>query len=157
MGQQICATSGFEDTDEYKAMEEENIENIEDSVKENKNLYAFINKEITPQFTYRDLYDMILKEVDKYKDSCKINIGFGIMLKHKLTNVYNYYYVSNNHLLLNRAFTIAKRNDVKKFIKKVYDEDVGVTSYFRRPDSSWQLVGLPNVMIKIFFLDEILG
>ena len=77
----------------YQETIEDNQGHIKDKVKENAGLYIKINKEITPAFTYRDLYEMVKKVVNKHGKSCRINIGFGIMLRHKLTEQYRYYYV----------------------------------------------------------------
>ena len=157
LDQQICSSTGFEDTKEYKEKIKEMKDNVKDSIKEKKNIYAHINKEISPQFTYRDLYNMLNEEVKKYGKTCKINIGFGVILKSKLNNVYRYYYVSANHLLLDKSFTISTREDMNAFIRIIYDQNVCETSYFRRPDSSWIVAGLPNVMLRISFLGLVFG
>ena len=157
MEQPICSATGFEKDSDYLEMINEHESIIKDHVKEKTNIYANINKEITPQFTYKDLHDLVRKEVHKRGKVCRINIGFGIMLKNKLTNAYRYYYVSTNHLLFKQALTISTRDDINKFIKKLYDINVCETSYLTRPDSSWLVAGLPNILIKLAFLNVVFG
>ena len=41
-----------------------------------------VNKELTADFTYKDLKDIIVQAVGKYKTVMKFNIGFGIVLKN---------------------------------------------------------------------------
>ncbi len=155
--QPICSATGFEKDSDYLEVINEHERIIKDHVKEKKNIYANINKEITPQFTYKDLHELVKNEVHKRGKVCRINIGFGIMLKNKLTNAYRYYYVSTNHLLFKQAFTISTRDDINKFIKELYDINVCETSYLTRPDSSWVVAGLPNVLIKLSLLNVVFG
>ena len=155
--QPICSATGFEKDSDYLEVINEHERIIKDHVKEKKNIYANINKEITPQFTYNDLHDLVKNEVYKRGKVCRINIGFGIMLKNKLTNAYRYYYVSTNHLLFKQAFTISTRDDINKFIKELYDINVCETSYLTRPDSSWLVAGLPNILIKLSLLNVVFG
>ena len=80
---------------------------------------------------------MVKKTVFKTGKSCKINIGFGFMLRRKLTDQYRYYYVSTNHLLFDRTYTISTRQDIKNFINMVHDKNAPEDAYFKRPNSSW--------------------
>ena len=93
----------------------------------------------------------------KHGKACRFNIGFGLMLKNKITNEFRYYYVSSNHFLLDKAVTISTVGDVKAIVKTIHDINIGQRYYMQRPDSSWMLAGLPNVYFKLMYLNVVLG
>ena len=114
-----------------------------------------VNKEMTPDFTYRDLQDLIF-DISR-KKACKVNIGFGFILHHLITNEYRYYYPSSNHLLFDRMVTISSQNDVRKLMKRIIDLDLTENYYMKRPSSGWVVAGLPHVLIKVVYLNTILS
>ena len=157
MEQVICPATGFEVEDGYKEMIAKHVNVIKDNVVNRKNIYMMVNKEITPLFTYKDLYALVKEAVLKHGTVCKFNIGFGLMLKHKITNEYRYYYVSVNHLLLDKAATISTMSDLKTVMEKIHDMNITEHYYMLRPESSWVLAGLPNVQFKLGYLNGVLG
>ena len=79
----------------------------------------------------------------------KINIVFGSMLFDMVNEVYRYFYVSSNHLLFDRAFTISTNRDMTDCFNKIVSLDLANTYYMQRPSSGWVLARLPNVEIQI--------
>ena len=101
--QKIFAADVKLDNDEdYEHIVQINKSNIEDKVLDRK-MYMTVNKELTADFTYKDLKDIIVQAVEKYKTVMKFNTGFGIVLKNVNTSEYRYYYVITIHMLSNRA------------------------------------------------------
>ena len=152
--QVISPPTGFEGEEGYKEMMEKHEDVIKDFIKQRKNIYMIINKQISPSFTYKDLYALVKKTVIKHGTVCRFNIGFGFILKHKLTDEYRYYYVSTNHLLFDKAPTISTMADLKDILKTMHDMNIGQQYYMQRPSSSWVLAGLVNVQFKIMYVSK---
>ena len=58
----------------------------------------------------------LLEEAKSNETSAlKINIRFGSILYDTINQVYRYYYVSSNHLLFGKAFTISTNRDTTSF------------------------------------------
>ena len=85
----------------------------------------------------------------------KINLGFGCILYHVIEKVFRYYYVSNNHFLFDKTFTISNHTDIVSLFDKIVSLDLGETYYLRRPTSGWVLAGLPNIQIRIMRMPDI--
>ena len=154
----VFPPTGFENVDGYKEIADKNESLIEDNVVARKNVVMTVNKQITPTFTYKELRDLIKKTVLKHGKACRFNIGFGFILKNKLTDTYRYYYVSTNHLLFDRAATISTMSDLKDILKTMHDMNIDQRYYMQRPDSSWMLAGITNVQfIKLMYLNVVLG
>ena len=155
--QVISPPTGFEGEDGYKEMVAKHEDMIGDKVVDRKNALMTVNKQIDVSFTYNDLYGLIKKALKKHGKACRFNIGFGFILKHKLTDEYRYYYVSTNHLLFDKATTISKMVDIKDILKTIHGMDIGQQYYMRRPASSWVFAGLANVQFKLMYLPVVLG
>ena len=152
----FAANSELDNDKEYQSIVQINKHNIIDKVLDRK-VYMTINKELTANFTYQDLKDLIVQALDKHKKVMKFNIGFGIVLKNVLTSEYRYYYVSTNHMLFNRAKTISALSDVKDIIKEIYNMNISEHYYMLRPSSGWRLAKITNVLFKLFSLFLPLG
>ena len=75
----------------------------------------------------------------------KINIGFGFILYHTVNQVFRYYYVSTNHFLFDRAFTISNHTDMTALFNKISSLDLPNRYYMQRPTSGWVIAGVPNI------------
>ena len=100
---------------------------------------------------------IVADAIHKHGKCCRINIGFGVMLRNKLSDEYRYYYVSTNHMLFNSAKTINSMSDVKDIVKEIYDMNITEHYYMLRPSSGWTLVNVTNVYFKLFNLYLPLG
>ena len=85
----------------------------------------------------------------------KINIGFGSMLYDTVNKIYRYYYISSNHCLFNRAYTISTNNDMTDLFDKILSLNLTEKYYFQRPSSGWVLVGLPNMEIRVMRIRDV--
>ena len=138
----------------YAAEERKNMSRIRDRTK-NRSTWKRINKKIDPGFTYGNLKRMLENTQAAEVSAFRINLGFGCMLYHVIEKVFRYYYVSNNHLLFDKAFTISSHTDMNNFFEKIVSLDLGEAYYLRRPTSGWVLAGLPNVQIHIMRMRDI--
>ena len=80
----------------------------------------------------------------------KISIRFGSILYDTVSQVYLYYLVSTNHLLLDRAMTISTNREMTDFYNEIVSLDIANTYYLNSPTSGWILAGLPNVEIRVY-------
>ena len=154
LDQPICPRTGLEGAEGYKEEIDKHWGEIRDKQTESK-YYTDINKELTPDFTYRDLQKLLVENTTKQMKAFKINIGFGFMLRHITTEEYRYFYPSSNNLLFERMITIATRKDITSLMKRLIDLDLTENYYMKRPASGWVLAGLPNVQIKIIYLTDV--
>ena len=143
------------DREGYQEEMAKHINKIRDS-RDEKNVYIFLNKQITKAFTYQDLQNLIYETAMDRGTAFKINAGFGLMLHHLTTKEVKYFYVSPNTLLFDVAYTISKRSDVNALMKRIIDLDVIKYYHIKRPSPDWVVVGMPNVEIKIFYLNNVL-
>ena len=111
-----------------------------------------INRQLSSNFTYGDLKRMLDEVKSDEVGAFKINLGFGSMLYDTIDKIYRYYYVSTNHYLFDRAYTISTNRDITAFFNKILAIDLAENYYFKRPNSRWILAGLPNIEIKIMRL-----
>ena len=150
----ICPRSGYEDTEEYREEVYAHMSKIRDS-RDEDDVHLFLNKQITPDFTYEDLKDMLYEIIENRGTAFKVNLGFGFILYHLVKREYKYFYVSSNTLLLDVAFTVSKKTDADKLMKHIIDLDLKTNYYMKRPSSGWMLVGMPNLELKIFYLNGV--
>ena len=138
----------------YAAELRKNDSQIRDRTKNTRN-WKRLNRKIEPGFTYGDLKRMLENVQATEVSAFKINLGFGCILYHVIERVFRYYYVSNNHFLFDKAFTISNHTDIVSLFDKIVSLDLGETYYLRRPTSGWVLAGLPNIQIRIMRMPDI--
>ena len=156
LDQPICPRTGLEDDEGYKEEARKHSIQIRDSQSESKYLMD-IKKELTPDFTYRDLQTFIRRLSTKTNGRAfKINLGFGFMLRHVVTDEFRYYYPSSNNLLFERAFTVSDTSDITRLMKRVLDLDLVNNYYMKRPSSGWTVAGLTNLYVQIMYLSVVL-
>ena len=70
-------------TPEYEALKQAHAREIGDRVEGIEGAYQKVNKEIGPEFTYNDLQELLLSQLEQQDGhSFKINIGFGFVMYH---------------------------------------------------------------------------
>ena len=143
--------TGHPEAEEYREKLNEHYDVIRTQTNTGKK-WKNINIQISPNFTYKDL-KLLLERVQRNEVGVfKINLGFGSMLYDTINRVYRYYYVSHNHYLFDRAFTISTNRDMTDFFNKILSLDLADKYYFQRPSSGWVLAGLPNIEIRLMRL-----
>ena len=154
LSQSICPRTGLEDSEGYKDEINNHWSEIRGSQSGSK-YYTEINKELTPGFTYKDLKDMLDEIYAKQTHVFKINLGFGFMLQHVVTDEFRYFYPSSNNLLFDRAFTVSTKKDMTSLLKRIVDLDLVESFYMKRPSSGWIVAGLPNLHVKLMYLTHL--
>ena len=153
----VITDTGHSSTPEYEAVKRAHAHEIGDRVEGNDGVYQKVNREIGPEFTYGDLRELLLAQLEQQGGHAfKVNLGFGFILFHIHTGEYRYHYNSGNTMLFERAFTVSGMSDIRVLLQRIIDLDLGDTYYMRRPDSSWILSSLPNIEIAIFRLSSAL-
>ena len=147
----ILPPTGYPQTNEYQAAINQHRSTIRSQTNTGGE-WKIINRQIPPTFSYGDL-KVLLDEVRNSEHGVfKINIGFGSMLYDTVNQVYRYFYVSHNHYLFDRAFTISSNRDMTTFFNKILSLQLTDKYYFQRPSSGWVLAGLPNLEIRVMRL-----
>ena len=133
----VCPPTAHQVTDEYEQVLQRHGMEIEDN-EAIKELYKTINRQITPFFTYQNLRDMLMREMEKSVNgrAFKVNLGFGFILHHKIAGDYRYYFPRSNSLLFDHAMTIACVGDIDQLMKKILDLDLVNNYYMSRPSST---------------------
>ena len=153
LDQPICPRTGFEEKEGYKEEVKDHWSEIRDMRKESR-YYMDINKELSPDFTYKDLKKLLKEICIKLGHASKVNIGFGFMLRDNVTDEYRYFYVSTNNMIFDRAITLSKNADINDLMKRILDLDLMESYYMKRPSSGWVLAGLPNIFIKVMYMKK---
>ena len=148
----ICPQTGYEDTEGYREEMYEHMNKIRDS-RDESDVHLFFNKQITPDFTYAELKDLLYEIMKNRGTTFKVNLGFGFILYHLVNKEFKYFYVSSNSLLFDAAFTVSKKMDIDRLMKHIIDLDLTENYYMKRPSSGWILTGMPNLEVKIFYLN----
>ena len=147
----ICPRTGYEDTEGYREEMYAHMSKIRDS-RDESDVHLFFNKQITPDFTYAELKDLLYEIMKNRGTTFKVNLGFGFILYHLVNKEFKYFYVSSNSLLFDVAFTVSKKTDIDKLMKHIIDLDLTENYYMKRPSSGWILTGMPNLEVKILYL-----
>ena len=124
------------------------LSEVSDWEKEGKN-YKIINKAINHNFTYDDLFKWLKRIYENHSSGFKLAIGFGFILYHHIQKKYKYYYVSENNMLFDRAYTIDSKKDLDSFMKRIVAVDLPTNCYLSKPSSGWVLSSITNVRLKI--------
>ena len=154
LDQPICPQTVYEEMEEYQEEMTVHMSKIRDSRGES-DVHLFVNKQITPAFTYADLQNLLYETMINRGTAFKTNLGFGFILYHLVDQEFKYFYVSSNTLLFDVAFTVSKRTDINTLMENIIDLDLTTNYYMKRPSSGWMLAGMPNVEIKIFYLRDV--
>ena len=147
----ILPPTGYHETDEYKAAIDEHYSTIRSQTNTGSE-WRNVNVEIPPTFSYRDLKVLLDEVRNEEHGAFKVNIGFGSMLYDTVNQVYKYFYVSHNHYLFDRAFTISTNRDMTTFFNRILSLQLTDKYYFQRPSSGWILAGLPYLEIQVMRL-----
>ena len=86
LDQPIYPQTGFEEEDKYKEEIKNHWVEIRDKRTQSR-YYININKELTPDFTYWDLQNLLDEIYAKQSNAFKINLGFGFKLRHVVTRI----------------------------------------------------------------------
>ena len=114
----IVPGSGHIQTSEYQDVITDHYDKICTFTKEQGDKKT-INTQISPAFTYTDLKNLFMRIRNEEKSAFKITIGFGSVLYDAINKTYRYFYVSNNQLLFDTAFTISTYGDMDNFFDKI--------------------------------------
>ena len=141
----------YENVEGYQNLVHEKMNEIQDHQTIHSH-YQIYNKEIDSSFTYRDIRDMILDIFTRKQNSFKVNLGFGFILYRPISDEWKYYYVSNNNLLFEKAFTVINRGDIGRLLRHIISLDLTTNYYLKKPSSNWVLAGLTNIQVMIIDL-----
>ena len=144
LNQRIYPETGYEDEEKYQEVVENKLNEIQDRKKKREH-YQVINKQIDPSFTYREINDFLLDFYVNHNNAFKVNLGLGYILYHTINDTYQYFYVSTNNLLFDKAVPIVTTKDISELMKHIVSLDLATNFYLKKPSSGWVLAGLTNI------------
>ena len=150
----IVGRTPYQDFGEYEDLLFEHRGVIR-SQETNRSNWRLVNREIPPEFSYRDLKALLSQVMNFERHAFKINIAFSIVLYNTVERIFKFYYASHNSLLFDKAFTISTRHDMEKFFEKIKDLNLSQRFFYQRPASSWVLASVTNIQIKIYRLQGV--
>lgn len=118
MDSPILPPTGYQQTPEYQNAIDEHYSVIRSQTNTSTE-WKIINRQIPPSFSYGDLKVLLDEVRNSEHGAFKVNIGFGSMLYDTVNQVYRYFYISSNHYLFDRAFTISSNHDMTAFFNKI--------------------------------------
>jgi hypothetical protein len=93
-----------------------------------------------------DLQEHIEEIYRNSQFSFKINLSFGIILRHSGSGNFRYYTPYSNDHILKDPFLISSLNDVDRYMEKLSEMDIVNYMKLQRPDSSWKPFMLCNIV-----------
>jgi len=144
-------TQLFEEDEGYKKVLADKWSLIRDQTLVESTFCAEINRQLTSNFTYKDMRDLLSKIIKERGVVIKVNLGFGFILHHNVTAEYRYYFPSSNTFLFDTMVTVSNNRDLNSLMRRIMAMYLEASYYMKRPGSGWTLVGLPNVLFNIVY------
>ena len=107
-----------------------------------------IRQSIIPSHN-NDLFRWLTRIYMTRKHGFKLGLGFGLVLFNPVSQEYRYYYLLENNMLFNKAYTINSKTDLERFMKKVIALELATNCYLSKPSYGWVLSSITNVQAKI--------
>ena len=80
----------------------------------------------------------------------KVNISFGLVLRHNTTGEFRYFHAShNNARFFNEPFAIGSEEDMIRLINELEEADLMEHGRRRRPDTKWIVHELTNITVYV--------
>ena len=97
--------------------------------------------------------DRLVRVWNGLQFSLKVNVSFGVVLRHQVTGRLRYYHSSsNNATIYPTARALTSRADLNSFVDDFRALDYAQHGLFRRENSSWVLHKITNVTFYIYKL-----
>ncbi|XP_071805255.1 uncharacterized protein [Asterias amurensis] len=94
--------------------------------------------------------NQLLAIFEKLDCRCKLNISFGLLLRHSETNELRYFHPSNNNArLFEMPFIITSRDDMMRFIHSVEEEEPLNFASHQRPSTKWSVHEITNMVVYV--------
>ncbi|KAK3109123.1 hypothetical protein FSP39_023489 [Pinctada imbricata] len=87
---------------------------------------------------------------DRQDHAFKLNLSFGVILRHRETGEYRYFRPFYNDTVLDRPLYISKRRDLRTLTLKLRRMDLFTLLLQHRPDTKWVPVLVTNFRFTIF-------
>ena len=112
-----------------------------------KTVYNF---PLSEDFTLEDLMRHIESIYEESNFSFKINLSFGIILRHVSTGEFRYFVPYYNQNIFNLPILINNRDDLRNLREKLSEMDVKSYMLRQRENTSWKPWCITNVNIEIY-------
>ncbi len=115
------------------------------------------NVPVNPDMTVADL-ETVLNDIYRTQSHAfKLNISFGVILRHVETEEVRYFRPYSNQALFDQPIFVGRRADIANIVQRLNDTDVIESVIKNRPDTKWRLEFITNARFQVFSTNFVLG
>ena len=137
--------------EEYRQIYEKNWKTIKPSIKKG------LIKDVHHSPLFSDNHDEILARLEEtlnsYEQKIKINVGFGFILRERLTNELKFFHPSNNTTILKVPKLISNDEDRKELEEEIEQNDIFEYARKQRPSTKWKVEKIICIRFDIYKLN----
>ena len=110
------------------------------------------------QITYAEIRQHIMTIYERLRETFKLNMSFGIMLRGVADrNLYQYFHPMESDRLIDTPFTISNVADIDRLMEKLNDMDLLANMVKQRKNTKWLFFKLTNVVFYVNKTAFVLG
>ena len=98
----------------------------------------------------KDLSDQLGAIFSDQKNTFKINLSLGMLLRHSETGRYRYFIPYTNEMLLDSPYTVSRRSNLRQLTLKLKKFDLRTYVDRQRPDSKWKPFMVTNIVYHVY-------
>ena len=120
-------------------------------------VHSVYNLPLINAFTIPQLMTRAQDIYERQQDAFRLNLEFGLILKHTETGEYRYFKPVSNETLFQRPIYVSRRQDINRL--KLRLQHFNVTDFIlrQRPNTQWKLYLITNVRFCLHHLNYTLG
>ncbi|XP_046574103.1 uncharacterized protein LOC124282180 isoform X1 [Haliotis rubra] len=108
----------------------------------------------TDAIEFRNQLDYIFQHEE---NSFKVNLSFGMILRHIETGEYRYFIPYENTFVFDRPPLIHKRDSLNRVVKRIHRKNLDELIFQQRPNTKWKPVFITNVAYRVYRTNYVLG
>ncbi len=118
---------------------------------------SIFNAPVPVDITVEDIAAALNELYNRQTHAFKINMTFGMILRHIETGEYRYFRPFSNQAIFEAPIFIARRSDISDIIERLRTMDILAELFKNRPDTKWVLELITNIRFQVFSTNFILG
>ena len=115
------------------------------------------NVPLTNDFTVPEIMEHAERIYDRQGHAFRLNLEFGLILRHTETGEYRYFRAFANEALFERPVYISRRKDLNRLCLRLQRFNVSDYILRHRPDTKWKPYLITNVRFVLYHLNYPLG
>ena len=102
--------------------------------------------------SWREISKRAEELTEKFVGLCKMNVAFGVILRHRTTRELKYCDSANNRLLFQHPRLLATSSDRNKFIADIASTDFPEYASLQGPSTKWIFADITSVRFDVYKL-----